>query len=156
MILPHTQPQSVSLLQEQRCAPVAPSLIRLAQVNDLQPLKTAASSPLVTPVLHWCLFSSTLCHFTLPGLSGRSYMSPSEEVQNKFTGCSAQGLWFICPHVFIKWKIASLFSPRTMPTYFISCQHFKCWYLASTPSFLKCRPWRQKFFETNRCLWTLI
>lgn len=36
-------------LQEQRCASVTLSLTRLAQVNDLQPLKTAASWLVVTP-----------------------------------------------------------------------------------------------------------
>lgn len=38
-----------NLLQEQRCASVTPSLMRLAQVNDFQPLKTAASWLWVTP-----------------------------------------------------------------------------------------------------------
>lgn len=97
-------------LHGQSCMSVAPSPIRLAQVNDLQHLKTGNSLTSgdanrlagATPFI--------CCHLALPGVASWIHVRPFEKAQSKLVWCSAQGLWFIWPQVFMKCKTAQLYS----------------------------------------------
>lgn len=127
-------------LFEQRCVAVASSLIRFTQVNGLQHLETGncqslgVASHSLSAILFWhssffpTCFGKFKPHKLFWGGTVLAYCMPW-----------LHGLWFLCPRVFINWKVAQSFPVCVIPRY-ISCQHFKHWGLAGTPCFLKCQP----------------
>lgn len=93
-----------SQLQEQRCASVTFSLIRLAQVNDLQPLTTAASWLLVTPaasLVPLSLYSLSL----LPAWLVKSVWAPLRRYRVNLLDALPRGCDFFVPLCLLNGKL---------------------------------------------------